>query len=203
MIPSPRFILILSAHSNLLRAALVTRDLSIVASTQQTFQITETDNAGYTIDPAEVWYKTKRVIAVCLDIGRTSSHELAGLVLVTAQAESIMWHEIKNQVVARGLLSQSGSSPSMLLEEFGSNSHQSYSGTIATWLLWNLTGEYLPAGSSDFGKTRARSPFEAELPILAVLRESDARELASALNCPEPDRPLLGAARQSWAKIPQ
>lgn len=201
--PSLRFLLILSAHSNLLRAALVTRDLRIAASAQQTFQITETDNAAYTFDPAEVWYKAKRIVGACLDIGRTLSREIAGLVLVTEQAEKIVWSEINSQVLARGVLSATESSSSPFPDEFSSTGHPTYVGTIATWLLWNLTGEFVSERTADYGKTRARSPFDAQLPILAVWRERHALEFERQLNCSQADRPILAAARHAWAQIPQ
>src|SRR5690242_16756558 len=96
---SPRFLLILSAHSNLLRAALVMQDLRIVASAQQTFEL---HNSRF--DPAEVWYKTKKVIAACLDIGRTLTREIAGVVIVSQETAVVIWQEQGNEVVARGMI---------------------------------------------------------------------------------------------------
>src|SRR4051812_40009032 len=126
--PPPRFLLILSVNSNLLRAALVTRESQVVASAQQTFQLNQFD-----FDPGEVWYKTKKVIAACLDIGRTLSREIAGVVIVSQPDDMVHWRAKGDQVEAYGGVGQ--------LPRSDLASHSSaQQGTIGTWLLWNLGG---------------------------------------------------------------
>lgn len=173
---SPRFLLILSADSNLLLALLVTRELRIVASAQQSFQIAVQPDEQQTFDPAEVWYKTKKVVGACLDIGRTLPREIAGLVILTGQTQKIEWREREVHI-----------------------------GTMAEWLYWSLTGEYLAAGTREYGKTRARTPFDAELPIIAVWgadETSDHSHHARELNSITSDRQVLDAARQAWERVP-
>lgn len=182
---SARFLLILSVHSNLLRAALVTREIRVAASAQQSFQITENE-----FDPLEVWYKAKKVIAACLDIGRTQTREIAALVIFSTDAESIRWAMQENETVARGkILEASDSAP--------------ISATLRAWLLWNLTGVVLNEGTNDFGKTRARAPFDAEIPVAAVLSQMDALAYAPNFEASETERALFGAACWGWSCVKQ
>jgi glycerol kinase len=189
----PRFLLILSAHSNLLRAALVMQDLRIAASAQQTFEI---HNSQF--DPAEVWYKTKKVIAACFDIGRTLTREIAGVVIVSQETAMVIWHEQGNEVMARGMILQSADSPT---HDEWSAMKQDFSGTMGAWLLWNLTGVFATGEMSFYGKTRARSPFDAELPVVAVLNETGIPELGKDSKDSEADRVILGAAQVGWASL--
>src|SRR5215212_10063806 len=92
-----RFLLVIAIRRNVIRAAMVTRELRVVASAQQGFALT--DGA---FDPAEVWYKTKKVISACFDIGRTVSREVAGVVVVTAGGEVVTWTVQGNEVAAYG-----------------------------------------------------------------------------------------------------
>lgn len=170
---SPRFVLVLSAGQNTLRAALATRDSNIVGSAHQQFQVT-----GSTFDPAEVWYKTKKVIAACLDIGRTPSREIAALAIVTQETETIVWSQHADQVVARGVISPYGAG----------DAEHTYSGSMAAWMLWNLSGVYLTPTTTEFGTTRVRAPFDAELPILAVTCKSG----------DDVNRQIIDAARAAW-----
>lgn len=191
-----RFLLILSTHSNLLRAALVTRELRIVASAHQPFQIKADE-----FDPAEVWYKAKQVIAACLDIGRTQSREIAAIAIVTDSSTAVMWHQARGDVTVRGLVSRDAPSPPLPLPDSSSFADESWQhGTMGNWLLWNLSGA-TEIGSRDFPKTCARSPFDGEIPILSQLNETKALEIGRNLDCPEPDCAILGAARRTWEKI--
>lgn len=193
---TPRFLLLLSAHSNLLRAALITRELHIVASAQQTFQIT---NAEF--DPAEVWYKTKKVIAACLDIGRILSREIAALAIVTQEQEAIVWHERENEIIARGQILSDAASFAHAADELARGIETlAYVGNIGTYLVWNLTGEYVTTHAQEFGKTRVRAPFDAAIPIVAVLSENEARAFAHGADVSETDRALMGAARWVWER---
>lgn len=190
----PRFLLLLSAQSNLLRAALVTRDLKIVASAKQTFQV----NDG-TFDPLEVWYKMKKVIAACFDIGRTQPRELLACALVSDDDAWCVWQERAGVVSAFGLFWHDALAPAQNALSQASRVLEKnvpiLGGTCRTWLLWNLSGAYvLPATNlpewnaraqacgiplspprvcdlSDencFGMIRARSPFAEPLPIAAI-----------------------------------
>lgn len=190
MYTPPRFVLVLSVSSNLIRAALVTRDLKIVAAAQQTFSTSEG-----TFDPAEVWYKTKKVVAACLDIGRTLSREIVGLAIVSDEAQKVEWHEQDGEVVAVGSVPENRV---RILEQTSSGKMTSYSGTAGDWLLWNLTGAY---SSAEFGKTRARAPFDAELPVLAVLSEKDALKVMPDGEAPDKDRAVRGAAQSGWERV--
>ena len=186
----PRFLLILSVHSNLLRAALVTRDLKIVSSAQQTFNIADDE-----FDPAEVWYKTKKVIAACLDIGRTPARDIAGIAFVTPEMERVEW-EIENQeIVARGKMAEKP--PSVQRQA----SNAMFSGGMSAWLLWNLTGALQMSDAGDFPKTRVRAPFDAEIPIVLRMRAKDARAEWLDENVLETDRAILGTARRAWKMV--
>lgn len=191
---APRFLLLLSVHSNLLRAALVTRELRIVAAAQQTFSTRETE-----FDPLEVWYKMKKVIAACLDIGRTLSREIAGLALVTDAAETVQWYESENEIVARGNFSREVVQSDALFEK--GNAAQIFSGTLADWLVWNLTGELYTARANEFAKTRVRAPFDAEIPIVGMMRVEEARAECIDENVLETDRAILGVAQCAWKKV--
>lgn len=174
----PRFLLILASHSTLLRASLVTRDLKIAASAQQTFSVNRAE-----FDPAEVWYKTKRVIAACLDIGRTLSREIAGIALVAGTAETVVWSLEAGETKSRGIVLQNDGP---LPDDVEKEGKTSYRGTIAAWLFWNLTGAFDPTKP---GKTRARAPFDAELPVLVIVNRQNTRA---------PDQVLLDTARDTW-----
>lgn len=191
--PAPRFLLILSIHSNLIRAGLVTRELRIASSAQQSFQLNASE-----FDPAEVWYKTKKVIAACLDIGRTLSREIAGVVIVSSEANTVSWQEQGSEVIARGLIL-----PETSVTERAEMpaSTEKFSSTLSGWLLWNLTGAYTAGGTHDYGKTRARSPFDAELPVLAVLSGESALELVDGSDDSDANRAIIGAARAGWEKL--
>lgn len=188
----PRFLLILSSHSNLLRAALVMQNLRIAASAQQPFELHDSQ-----FDPAEVWYKTKKVIAACLDIGRTLAREIAGVVIVSENTAFVIWHEQGNEVVARGRILESSDE----LKGAEATANQEMSGTLGVWLLWNLTGVFATGETSSYGKTRARSPFDAELPVVAVLSETSVLEMGEDLQDSETNRVLQGAARVGWEKV--
>jgi hypothetical protein len=182
---SLRFLLILSVHQNLLRAALVTRDLKIVSSAHQTFEL-----RGDEFDPAEVWYKTKRVIAACLDIGRTQAREIAGVAILAPPNQIVTWAEQEGEIVARGFVSDT--------EAANTRDAQNVAGNLSAWLEWNLTGVLPDANTNDFGKTRARAPFDAELPVVAVWHERDASDFVSDERVSEADRAVMNAARVGW-----
>ena len=186
---TPRFLLVLSIHSNLVRAALVTRELRIASSAQQTFQLAKDE-----FDPAEVWYKTKKVIAACLDIGRTQTREMAGIAVVTNEAEYVEWNVENQEIIARGKIMTGDFSASPL-------SSDSWRGTLSMWLLWNLTGELEISDARDFPKTHVRAPFDAALPLVAVLNETEARAEIVDADVLETDRAILGAARRAWKKV--
>lgn len=170
----------------MLRAALVTRELRIISSAQQTFEIRARE-----FDPLEAWYKMKKVIAACLDIGRTQSREIAGVAIVSQDDQAIQWSCAENEITARGILSEG------LIEN--SRAGETYFGNMRAWLLWNLTGVFLKASTEDFGRTRPRSPFDAELPVLLILSENDALEHSEKSS--ENDGAMRGAARCAWEKI--
>ncbi len=175
----PRFLLVLSAQSNLLRAALVTRDFKIVSSAQQTFHIADNE-----FDPLELWYKTKQVVAACLDIGRTQMREIAGVAIVAPENYSVIWSEQAREIAARGVVSE--------IQVVSTHAAESYSGTLGAWLVWNLTGVFPEKDANAFGKTRVRAPFDAELPVVAVLNASERVG----------DEPIVAAARAAWQKFP-
>lgn len=186
---SPRFLLILAIHSNLLRAALVTREGRIVSSARQTFQVTNAD-----FDPLEVWYKTKKVIAACLDIGRTQTREIAAIAVVTQEAERVEWKIENREISARGKIVNGDSGPSLL-------SPDSWHGTLSMWLLWNLTGDLEISDARDFPKTHVRSPFDMAIPVVVMMREADVRAEMFDANVLDADRAILGTARRAWEKI--
>lgn len=190
----PRFLLVLAVHENLLRAALVTRDLRMASSAHQSFEI-----RGDELDPAEVWYKTKKIFAACLDIGRTQTREIAGIALVTSETEMVTWRENGNEIIAQGERLPSTKAGARNESQFVETNQ--CTGTLGTWLVWNLTGVYVTAGVSALGKTRARAPFDAELPVVALLDETRAREFTRTFDFPEADRVLLGAARFAWETL--
>lgn len=190
LLPPARFLLILSVHENLIRAAMVTRELKIVASAQQTFQVTDSS-----FDPAEVWYKTKKVIAACFDIGRTLSREVAGVAIVTQGNDTVDWSEQVGEVVARGRV---GQPVDATVFEESAGATQSYRGDMGAWLLWNLTGAY---GTDTFGKTRARAPFDAELPVIVVVNEAELAHWEKARIETERDLIIVGTAKLAWHRF--
>lgn len=194
MLPSPRFLLVLSTESNLLRAALFTRELKNVASARQTFQLVQTEDGGQEFDPAEVWYKMKKVIAACLDIGRTLSREIAGVAIVGTDHARVMWSRQGDEVVSRGRIGSENTRPD-------DSSVPEFSGTLADWLWWNLTGGMTARHGSEFGKTRARSPFDAELPVLAVLDVTAGKVMSSDGQGGAPNDSVLEAAGMVWRKL--
>jgi hypothetical protein len=197
----PRFLLVLAAQENLLRAALVLRNLKIAASAQQTFRV-----ADAAFDPAEVWYKMKQVIAACLDIGRTLPRELITCALVGDDSAWVMWQDRAGEVDSVGYLADATDASAQ--RAFGAPTRfREYGapvlgGTCRAWLLWNLSGAYVlradelarwnaraarcdialaPPRVCDapnakcFGRIRARSPFAEELSIADVFAESELR----------------------------
>lgn len=187
----PRFLFILSVHANLVRAALVTRELRIASSAHKTFQIP----AG-AFDPAEVWFQVKRVTAACFDIGRTLPRELIAAALVSDDDAWVVWQENAGAVQSLGLMRNDAR---VSAARFDLNA-PICGGTLRAWILWNLSGAYvIPARELEmwraradkcrialsepracekdagecFGKIRARGPFAAELPVMAVLSEKD------------------------------
>lgn len=223
MILSPRFLFILSMHENLLRAALVTRDLRIVASAQQKFRVTD-----HAFDPAEVWYKMKRVVAACFDIGRTLPREIISCALVGDDSAWVVWQDRAGDVDSLGYFFDATVLPPdarIRVSRFRAQDAPLYGGTGRAWLLWNLSGAYvLPAtelpqwnarvaqfgaeivaprvcDASDpegFGAIRARSPFSDPLPIARVFA---GRELLYESETIAPDEMLQRAAEKIFTQI--
>jgi hypothetical protein len=185
---SPRFLLILSVHSSTLRASLVTRELRIVSSAHQSFQVT-----ANTFDPLEVWYKTKKVIAACFDIGRTLSREIAGIVLLTSGGEHVSWSQTDAQTIAGGTFSPA---PANTMDAGA----QTHSGTLADWLLWNLSGGSSNSDAS-LGRTYVRAPFDAALPILTSLTEQQVAAQATTEQGTNPNATILRAAQIGWENL--
>lgn len=212
----PRFLLVLTAHENLLRAALVTRDLKIASAAQQTFGV----NDG-AFDPAEVWYKMKKVIAACFDIGRTQPRELLACALVSDERAWCVWQDNAGVVDAAGFLDADAFAVSA---HFGERAAPRMAGTLRAWLLWNLSGAYvLPAaefaawraraaacdavlrepraceetGADCFGVIRARSPFAEPLTMAALFSETDL--MADGQGNTAPDELLTRAAARCFA----
>jgi hypothetical protein len=173
------------------RASLVTRDLRVASSARQSFALDEAE-----FDPAEVWYKSKKVIAACLDTGRTLAREISGVVVVTGRAERVEWYTDENEVVARGRV-QRDPSP----DDAAGASAPKYHGTLAAWLVWNLTGVYAPHTGRVFGKTRARAPFDAELPVVAVFETAGTEETVSGRGTTGADTDLIESARRAWLVV--
>jgi hypothetical protein len=195
---SPRFLLVLAAHENLLRAALVTRDLRIASSAKQSFGV----NDG-AFDPAEVWYKMKKVIAACFDIGRTQPRELLAGALVGDERAWCVWQDNAGDVDSVGYFfdgTQTTKGARAVPPRFREHDAPVLAGTLRAWLLWNLSGAYvLPAAefsawraraarckvvlrepracddadTNCFGTLRARSPFAEPLPIAAMFSEAE------------------------------
>ncbi|OQY82900.1 MAG: hypothetical protein B6D41_17695 [Chloroflexi bacterium UTCFX4] len=198
-----RFLLVLSAQSNLVRAALVTRDAQVASSAHKTFQC-----AHGAFDPAEVWFQTKRVTAACFDIGRTQPRELAACVLVSDDDAWCVWQDNAGVVDAAGFLDGDAWA---VPARFRERAAPVMAGTLRAWLLWNLADAYILTASdflkwdaraaararmltaprvrdardtSDFGALRARSPFAATLALRAVfataeLRAADETEISA------------------------
>lgn len=191
---APRFLFILSVHANLVRAALVTRDLRIASSAHKTFQISKG-----AFDPAQVWFQAKRVTAACFDIGRTLPREIITSAVVSDDDAWVMWQDNGGQVEAAGFLCDNARAPMAVqlpIERFLEYAARApiYGGTLRAWLLWNLSGEYVirareleawragAAGcsiglteprvqvkdSEEDLKIRARGPFAADLAIGGV-----------------------------------
>ena len=203
----PRFVLVLAAQKNLLRAALVLRDGRIVASAKQTFQIK--DDA---FDPAEVWYKMKKVVAACFDIGRTQPRELLTCAVMSDDCAWSVWQDNAGVVDSAGYFSDFGQAAAqgsyVIPARLRENDAPLSGGYARTWLEWNLSGEYvLPdadapvwrarAGQGDavltepracdaadekaYGTIRARSPFAEPLDITAVFAETELAAEGAAL----------------------
>ncbi|MBI4672962.1 MAG: hypothetical protein HY741_15005 [Chloroflexi bacterium] len=144
----PRFLLVLAIQANLVRAALVTRDLRIVSSAHQTFRL-----ADGSFDPAEVWYKLKRVTAACFDIGRTLPREIITGALLSDDDAWVVWQANAGEVQAVGILRDDARSPATA---FDVGIGLVRGGTMRTWLLWNLSGAYcVPARELEEWHTRA------------------------------------------------
>ncbi|HZQ10864.1 MAG TPA: hypothetical protein VFD70_30085 [Anaerolineae bacterium] len=215
----PRFLLVIESTNTFLRAALVTRELKIVASARQSFQVIESSSVQRAFDPLEVWYKTKQVIAACSDIGRTLPREIIALALVGQGNEAIAWFEQNGETHARGIFLESQVSPEIFrkfLSEFRQREQAEhlplYLGSMSEWVLWNLTGAYVEirgwrleeelnvvmprrVNSTDvqaFGKSRARAPLNAELPVAVVLDEKEALERGKGHS--QADAMVLGTA---------
>ena len=47
--------------------------------------------AGIEQDAAELWYKTKKVIAALLDINRTAPEEIAALGITNPRGTAVVW----------------------------------------------------------------------------------------------------------------
>lgn len=209
-----RYILVIQSSDALVRAGLVTRELRIVASAHQNYQVSRLPTGAREFDPLEVWYKTKQVIAACLDIGRTLPREILSVALVGQGDEAIVWFEQDREIVARGVQFESRKdfSPAVrgLLPE--TCDAPIYFGAMNTWLLWNLTGEYVTAqeigdwrvenlgvvmpqvlSASNFPfkpKTRVRAPLGAPLDVTALVSESGG----------EGDDGVIGAAKIAFGE---
>lgn len=191
LVPPARFLLVLAIHGNLIRAAMVTRERRIVASAKQPFTVTDS-----AFDPAEVWYKTKKVIAACFDIGRTLAREVAGVAIVTQGGAAVIWSESGSEVIARGRMDLSADAFAL---DGAMGDSPMFRSDVGAWLLWNLTGAY---ATKDYGKTRARAPFEAEHPLVVLVREPELMGGGEATSEPEADLIVLETARLAWARIP-
>jgi hypothetical protein len=217
----PRFLLVLAVQENLLRAALVLRNLKIAASAQQTFRA-----ADGAFDPAEVWYKMKQVIAACFDIGRTLPRELITCALVGDDSGWAVWQDRAGEVDSVGYWTDQADASAprafMVQTHFRKGGAPVLGGTCRAWLLWNLSGAYvlradeLPlwharAAQCDielaaprvcaapnaecFGMIRARSPFAEELSIADVFA-------ASELRAADADGMVRHAAARVFAQLP-
>ncbi len=214
----PRFLLVIQSTNILLRAALVTAELRIVASAQQTFQSLESSGQRE-FDPLEVWYKTKQIIAACLDIGRILPREIIAIALVGQGNEGLAWFERNDETHARGVFLETHASPEIVrkfLSDFRQREQAEqiplYVGNMSEWLLWNLTGAYVESENSrlrkewnivpprrvnstdaqSFGKTRVRAPLNGELPVVAVLNAGEVLEHGKGNS--EEDAAAIGAA---------
>ena len=216
MIP-PRFLLALAMQDNVLRAALVLRDLRIVASAKQTFQ---TDAGAF--DPGEVWYKMKKVVAACFDIGRTQPRELLACALLGDERAWCVWQDNAGETDSAGFFDADALA---VPARFGEHDALLCAGAGRAWLLWNLSGAYvlpqdaLPAWRARaaqsnlalaepracdaarencFGTIRARSPFAEPLAIAAVLAETELAADGAALAA---DEWIQRAAARVYANI--
>ena len=214
----PRFLLLLAVHENVLRAALMTRDLKIASAAKQTF--TMRDGA---FDPAEVWYKMKKVIAACFDIGRTQPRELLAGALVSDERAWCVWQDKAGDVDAAGFFDADACAVPARFREYNT---AVMAGTLRAWLLWNLSGAYvlpgaaMPAwraraaacnaalraprtceeiGADCFGVIRARSPFAEALPIAAMFSENELA--ADGQGDAAPDEGLIRAAARCFAEL--
>lgn len=199
--PTPRFLLVLSAQSNLLRASLVTRELKNVAFARQTFQVTPLENGMQEFDPAEAWYKMKKVIAACLDIGRTLSREIAGVAIVGESNARVIWCRQADEVVSKGTIEPVNSGLPQPDAVAVLNGNPALSGTLAAWLLWNLMGGVTSAEPDGYGSTHVRAPFDAKLPILAVSDINAGMLMSSDGQGDAQNDPVLEAAGTVWRKL--
>lgn len=223
----PRFLLVLAVQENLLRASLVTRDLKIASSAKQSFHVDENAGAVRQFDPAQVWYKMKKVIAACFDIGRTQPRELLACALVDDGRAWCVWQANAGDVNSVGYGSDANVPlPNTFAIPAGFREHDApvLGGTAGAWLLWNLSGAYvlpgaeLPAwrtraggcelpvseprpcddsAAACFGMIRARSPFAETLPIVSVF---SGMELVGQGDV-SPDETIRRAAARAYGQL--
>lgn len=222
----PRFLLVLAVQENLLRASLVTREMKIASSAKQSFQVDEDAGALRRFDPAEVWYKMKKVIAACFDIGRTRPRELLACALVDDGRAWCVWQANAGDVASVGFLNVPN--PPVrdtfpMPGEFRERGEPLLGGTVGAWLLWNLSGAYvllgaelpkwraraagceLPVseprlcddGAACFGMIRARSPFAETLPIVSVFSGTELVGQGDA----SPDESIERAAARAYVQL--
>ncbi len=205
----PRFLLLLAVQANLVRAALATRDLKIASSAKQTFAADDG-----VCDPAEIWYKMKKTIAACLDIGRTQPRELWACAIVSDDQTWCVWQVRAGAVDAVGYVGAAAKPP----PRFDERAAPVYGGSARAWLLWNLSGAYVARAAeldawraraaacgavltepricaaedeNCVGVIRARSPFAETLPIVVVCAADELMDAAEN----SPDLLTRAAAR--------
>lgn len=204
MTRSPRFVLVLAARGNVLRAALVTREPKIAASAHQRFAVT----ADGAFDPLEAWYQLKQVIAACLDIGRTLPREMAGLAVVGDRRCVVAWTERSGEKIAYGRVFDAppdegtrAATGAELSARFEEGAGKVMTDSLEDWFLWNLTGTVPPADLSlTPERARAQWPFEAELAVLVSLREEDARDGEVERSGEAEDAAVTGAAQTAFQR---
>lgn len=106
--PDGRFVLAIGVLTPLVRAALVLADGRMTSAARQPFQLDAISAGIHTFDPAEVWYKTKRVIAACMDIGRTQAREIAAIALVYSERDAVLWTRFERETYAAGIQRDTG-----------------------------------------------------------------------------------------------
>lgn len=144
-----------------MRCALTLRDGRIIASAHQAFETRKIEQGWITFDPAEVWYKAKHVIAACLDIGHVQAHELVALALVTRGDQLVAWSITDDDTNSVGVAFNDADTNLVqvpllfdwLIEHFANTQattppNQVLSGTLDTWLVWNLSGKYVASRST-------------------------------------------------------